>query len=243
MAQARELADNARKRIDCGEHLTEAKRSAKRQRMADRANTFEKVSRDWVKREARAQDWTAEYRAEVEASIRNHLSDLGRRAVVDVRAAHLSPVLRAVEDRAPHMLEKVRRRLNAILDYAVEHGVIVGNPLPSVRRRRKRERRHFPAVTTLPEVGQILRDARASDPCKGVMRAHLLLAFTGMRVSEIVGASWDGFALDGFRVHTPDGLDGKFEAHAGNWTIPCERMKQHRNVERGPMLCRYRRCS
>ena len=60
------------------------------------------------------------------------------------------------------MLEKVRRRLNAVLDFAVEHGAIVGNPLPAVRRGRKAERRHYPAVTDLPGLGEVLRQACAA---------------------------------------------------------------------------------
>jgi len=121
LAEARELADSARKRVARREHLTEAKRNARHQRTADRANTFQKISADWVKREARAQDWTSAYRSEVEASIRNHLGDLGRQAVAELRAPQLASILKKVDERAPHMLEKVRRRLNGILDYAVEH--------------------------------------------------------------------------------------------------------------------------
>src|SRR6185295_6708977 len=114
---------------------------------------------------------------------------------VTIKAATLAPILQKIERAAPMMLEKVRRRLNAILDYAVEHGAIVGNPLPALRRGKKVERRHYPAVTDLVGLGEILRAARASDPCKGIQRAHALLAFTAMRVSEVVGARWDEFAL------------------------------------------------
>jgi integrase len=234
LAEAREVADAARKRVAQGEHLTESKREAKQKRLSERANTFDKIAADWVKREARLQQWTSDYRAEVEASIRNHLAALHRRAIGDIRGAELAAILRAVEERAPQMLEKVRRRLNAILDYAVEQAIIVGNPLPAIRRRRQRERRHYPAVTALRSVGQILRDARASDPCKGVLRAHLLLAFTAMRISEIVEARWDEFNLDGVHIHSRNGIEEKFSTHAGNWVIPRARMKQHRALERGP---------
>jgi len=66
------------------------------------------------------------------------------------------------------------------------------------------------------------------------MRAHLLLAYTAMRVSEVVGATWEEFALNGVRIQTHSGLEEKVDADAGNWTIPRTRMKQHRDLTRGP---------
>lgn len=236
LAEARDEADKKRKLAEHGEHLTQAKHAAKLKRSADRANTFEKIAADWVQREARRQQWTLDYRGEVQASLRNHLAKLSRLPLSEIHASVVAPALRTIEHKAPHMLEKVRRRLNAILDYGVEHGLIVGNPLPAVKRRRKQERRHFPAITNLRAIGEILRGARASDPCKGIQRAHVLLAFTAMRVSEVVGAKWAEFELAGIHVPVHNGLEAKFDPDAGNWCIPRERMKQHKNVERGPHI-------
>ena len=150
-----------------------------------------------------------------------------------ITAPTMAPLLRAVENKAPMMLEKVRRRLNAILDYAVETGAIPGNPLPATRRGRKAERKHFPAVTSLGGVGAILRDARAADPCKGIQRAHQLLAFTALRVSEVVGARWEEFDLDGVDVAIGDGHRKRRDMNAGNWHVPRERMKR-KDAARGP---------
>jgi len=116
------------------------------------------------------------------------------------------------------MFEKVRARLHRILDHAVTRGALERNPLPKPEPERRRNRRHFPAVVDLAGVGQILRAARAADPSKGIQRAHVLLAFTAQRVSEVVGAAWSEFDLDG-----------------GTWKIPRERMKR-KDKERGPHL-------
>jgi integrase len=232
LAEARAVADEKLRLAEAGEHLTEVKRLDKATKRAERANTFEVVARDWVAREARRQRWSPAYVAEVEASIRNHLDALAKLPVAKITAQTLSPVLRAVEARAPMMLEKVRPRLDAILDYAVEHGVIAGNPLPAVRRQRRKERRHYPAVTDLAGVGDILRAARAADPCRGIQRAHVLLAFTALRVSEVVGARWDEFELDGVNIATGGGRYHR-DAGAGNWAVPRERMKR-KDAERGP---------
>jgi integrase len=233
LAQARARADEMRKLAADGEHLTTVKRRDRLQRKADSANTFGVVAAGWMAREARRQRWTPDYLGEVEASVRNHLSEIGTLPVAKLNAPTVAPLLRKVEARAPMMLEKVRRRLNAILDYAVEHGLIVGNPLPAVRRGRKVERRHFPAATRLPEIGAILRAARSADPCKGIARAHLLLVFTAQRVSEIVGATWAEIELDGAEIPMGEGQHTKRDPAAGNWSIPRERMKRKDEV-RGP---------
>lgn len=232
LGQARTAADAARKLAAEGEHVTAAKRAVKLQRQTDAGNTFESFAAAWVEREARLAKWTPDYKAEVAASLRNHLSDLNRLPITKITAAVTAPVLLAVERNAPLMLEKVRPRLRAILDDAVEHGIITGNPLPAVRRR-KLERKHYAAVTDLAGLGAILRAARAADPCKGIARAHLLLAFTALRVSEVVGATWAEFELDGVDVPVGDSQRTKRDHTAGNWSVPRERMKR-KDAVRGP---------
>lgn len=233
LAQARTAADAARKVAGEGEHLTAVKRATKLQRRTEAATTFKAFAEAWVAREGRRMQWTHDYRREVTASLKNHLSSLDPLPMTKITAPIVAPVLLAIERAAPHMLEKVRRRLRAILDDAVEQGVIAGNPLPVPRRRKNRERRHFPAATTLPEIGAILRAARAADPCKGIARAHLLLAYTAQRVSEVVGATWAEFALDGADVPVGETQHTKHDSAAGNWSIPRSRMKR-KDEGRGP---------
>ncbi|TAK84192.1 MAG: DUF4102 domain-containing protein [Betaproteobacteria bacterium] len=233
LAQARTKANEQRKLAAEGEHLTTIKHAAKLKRTVDASNTFGKFAAAWIAREARRMRWTQGYRDEVTASLKNHLAALDSQPLAKITAAMTAPMLLGVEQSAPHMVEKVRRRLRAILDDAVEHGIIPGNPLPATRRRKKLERRHFPAQTKLPEIGDILRAARAADPCKGIARAHALLVYTAQRVSEVVGAKWAEFELDGADVPIGEGQHTKRDANAGNWAIPRERMKR-KDEDRGP---------
>ena len=167
LAEARIAAEAARKLAAEGHHLTAVKHTAKVQRRVEAANTFGAFAASWSLREARLQKWSPDYLVEVEASLRNHLSDLNRLPMTKITAVIVAPLLIATEESAPHMVEKVRRRLRAIFDDAVEQGILTGNPLPAMRRRRKIERKHYPAVTDLTELGAILRAARASDPLQG----------------------------------------------------------------------------
>jgi integrase len=87
------------------------------------------------------------------------------------------------------MASKIRQRLRAIIDYAVEGGIIPGNPLPTPRRgKRNGGARHLPAVLKRDGVGAILRAADTAEACRGIKRAHFLVAFTAQRIGEIVGA-------------------------------------------------------
>ncbi len=217
LAEARKRAEKARVGAADGAHLTTAKRVAKAKVTRDEGNTLRAMADSWM-RKRRDPAWSATHREQVQASIDNHLSALYLLPVTELNAALVAPILARVERRAPFMFEKVRTRLHRILDHAVTRGALERNPLPKPEPERRRNRRHFPAVTDLAGVGAILRAARASDPSKGIQRAHVLLAYTGQRVSEVVGAAWSEFDLD-----------------AGTWSIPRERMKR-KDEERGPHL-------
>lgn len=211
---ARSEATRARDDVAAGEHLTVKKRAAVLERIASNADTFVQVAGAWMEAEAHRKRWTADYRNEVAASLKNHLRPIEALPITKVNARIVAPILRGMMTRAPLMLDKVHRRLRGIMEFAVEEGLITGNPLPM--RRPRVDRRHFPAITDLPGIGEILRAARSADPCKGISRAHLLLAFTAQRVNEVSPAKWDEFDLS-----------------AGLWVIPRERMKR-KDAERGP---------
>lgn len=216
LADARGKADALRPQAAAGDHLTQTKRVGKATKRAQSGNTFAVVAKAWVAIEAREGNWTPGYRVQVANSLDNHLAKLSELPMTAITAAVAAPLLRAVQRSAPDMAGKVRQRLRAILDYAVDEGIIAGNPLPAPRRRKRREeRRHLPAVLKRDGVGAILRAADTAEACRGVKRAHILAAFTAQRISEIVGATWTEFDLD-----------------SGRWAIPRERMKR-KDAERG----------
>jgi integrase len=219
LAWARAKAHEARSRVEEGDHLTRVKAIKKATKRTASGSTFAKLAADWIKSEARRAKWTPNYREEVAASLRNHLSELDTLPVNEITAAIASPSLRKLERNAPDMAKKVRQRLRSIFDYAVEDGLVIGNPIPAARRRKAGiEQAHLPATLTKEGVGAILRAADKAEASKGVYRAHLLAAFTGQRVGEIVGAKWE-----------------EVDLVAGIWSIPRERMKR-KDANRGAHL-------
>jgi integrase len=203
--------------VEDGDHLTRLKAIKKATKSAASGGTFETIAADWIKSETRRAQWTEAYREEVEASLRNHLSKLDPLPITGITAAMVSPHLRRMERNVPDMARKVRQRVRAIFDYAVEEGLITGNPIPASRRRKSLgERSHLPATLSREGVGEILRAADRAEASKGVRRAHLLAAFTAQRIGELTPASWDDV-----------------DFHAGTLTIPRERMKR-KDKGRGP---------
>jgi hypothetical protein len=176
LAEARKRADAARDAASEGRHVTVEKRVAKAKRAADREQTFEAVAKAWVAARRRQDRWTDGYVREVENSLAKHLEALNALPLTTITAAIAAPLLTKLERAAPDMERKVRQRLRAILDYAVMQGLIVGNPIPNVRRRRL-DRKNYAAELTREGVGKILRSADATDVGKGVRRAHALLVF------------------------------------------------------------------
>src|SRR6266542_2777941 len=87
LAWARERAEEARSRVEAGDHLTRVKAIKKATKRVNSANTFDKVAADWLKSEARRAKWTPDYRDEVEASLTNHLSELDPLPLAEITAA------------------------------------------------------------------------------------------------------------------------------------------------------------
>ncbi len=232
LAEAREQVEPLRKLVAAGNHPKVVKRLERAAKIASDATTFESVKNAWIEIESRRKKWSADYEFEVQQSLINHLSDLDELPISNITARITAPILHKVELAAPDMERKVDSRLHAIMAYAVEIGAIAVNPLPR-RRRAKIERNHYPAITNIRELGEIMRKARAADPCKGIQRAHILLIFTAMRISEIVGARWEEFELDGIDVAGVDGRRVRRDMTPGDWSIPRERMKR-KDPSRGP---------
>src|SRR5262249_1211085 len=153
LAWARAAAEQARAKAATGAHLTREKAVARATKRATASNTFEAVAADWIKQEARRGAWRPEYKVQVAASIENHLSGLNGLPIGEITTAMAMPHIRRVENSAPDMASKVRQRLRGIFDYAVEGGLMAGNPIPMSRRKKGAERAHLPAVLTRDGVG------------------------------------------------------------------------------------------
>jgi integrase len=216
LQQARARAGEKRRLALDGEHLTTHKRVEMARKAAAVKGTFRALAEAWMKRRARSEKWMPDYRGEVAASLRNHLSALDALPVSSITAQLVTPLLEAAQDRAPDMARKVERRLFSIMNYAMRRGDIAANPVPMPERSKRANARNLPALLNREAVGAVMRAADKAGVGRGVYRAHLLAAFTAQRIGEIVPATWD-----------------EFDLVTGTWSIPRGRMKR-KEEDRGP---------
>ena len=111
-------------------------------------------------------------------------------------------------------VKRVNQRINEVMIYAVNTGIIHANPLAGVKAAFKSpEKRNLPTLKPheLPEFLERLQDASLTLTTKWLIRWQL---HTMTRPAEAAGARWDEI-----KRHE----DGRVD-----WVIPAERMKKRK---------------
>ena len=208
LAQARKASVMHKAEIETGHDPAVDKKVAKVERVIEEDATFKKMASDWIIDESRRMEWSSDHEKKVTRSLEMHVfSALGGIPICDIRAKHVFPVMQALRLKSPDMAAKVEQRVRATFDYAVDAGVIDITPL-TAKRRSPKKKKSYPALLNVGQLHKFMAKAEAANLSRGVYQAHLLLAFTCQRVSEVVGATWDEIDFD-----------------TALWTVPRNRMK------------------
>jgi integrase len=217
LAEARERAiDAQRLRIRGGDPL-EAKRVARRQRVAahTKSVTFKQCALAYIA--AHEPGWRGNRSHQQWAwSLQKYVYPLiGPLPVSDIDTPRVLSVLEPIWTRIPESARRVRNRIELVLDYATAHGMRTGdNParwrglLENLLPHQNGTKQHLAAMPWkgLPAFMQNLR----AEP-DNAARALELTVLTAARSGEILGARWSEFDLDG-----------------ATWTVPAERTKRNR---------------
>jgi integrase len=149
--------------------------------------------------------------------IKPHIGEL---LITDVEVPHVVRVLKPIWESSPATAERVSSLLRNTFDWAKAHGYRQGdNPansevlskvLPSLSDGGKQPALPF---AVLPE---FMADLRERDGLSA--RALEVTILSALRTSEVIGATWAEFDLEG-----------------GVWTVPAERMKIKRADHRVPL--------
>ncbi|WP_371377742.1 integrase domain-containing protein [Thalassotalea aquiviva] len=211
LAEARELATQARKLVQLGIDPKEEREKNKKLQIAETEHIFENVIKNWfeVKRSSVSDD----YATDVWRSLENYiLPQLGKLNVNDLDAPSVIEVLKPIE--AKGSLETVKRlsqRLNEIMEFAANTGIIKANPISGIKSAFKKPiKSNMPTLKPheLPELLEAISEANI----KKVTRYLILWQLhTMVRPSEAAGARWEE-------------VDWENEL----WVIPAERMKKKR---------------
>ncbi|MFQ2893464.1 integrase domain-containing protein [Aeromonas caviae] len=175
------------------------------------ANTFEQMASKWLA--LKRHEVTKAYADDSWRSLEMYvLPFIGSMPISQIRAPKVIELLRPLE--ADGKLETVRRlcqRINEILDYSVNHGLLDANPCSAIRKVfKKPAKKHMPTLKPgeLPQLMADIANGRLehSTRCQIEWSLHTLV-----RPGESAGTRWD--EID-------------FEAKV--WNIPEDRMKMDR---------------
>jgi integrase len=219
LADAREAARLARKRILDGEDPIAQRRAARRALIAEQQKlmTFDQCAAAVIevkRQEAR----NAKHAKQWETTLATYASpELGQLAIGEIELAHIVNVLEPHWTTKTETMTRVRQRIETVLAWAIARGYREGdNParwrgnldaiLPKPAKVSKVA--HHKALP-YEEVGAFMHDLRRRNGIAA--RALEFTILTAARSGEVRGATWDEIDLD-----------------AGVWTIPGERMKAGR---------------
>jgi len=209
LAEARDKRKIARellaKDIDPKEHRDE------QSRLNDLAhgNTLEHIAVKWLK--VKKVTVSADHAKDTWRSLELHVfPSLGKVPIHKVTAVKTIEVLEPIA--AKGSLETIKRlcqRLNEIMVYAVNSGIVTSNPLAGISKAfQQPKKQHLPTLepSQLPTLMAVLSQASIKITTRCLIEWQL---HTMVRPSEAAGTRWDEIDFD-------DSL----------WNIPAERMKQ-----------------
>lgn len=211
LAKARKATLEAKELLAEGVDPQEKRKQEKQEHKATHQHTFFNVATEWF--EIKKGDVTADYAADIWRSLELHIfARLGEVPVREITAPQVIELLKPIE--AKGSLETVKRltqRLNDIMNFATNCGLIHANPLTGIKAAFKKPKKENMAALTpteLPELMSAIANASIKRTTRCLIEWQL---HTMTRPSEASGARWDEIDLD-----------------EKVWLIPAERMKKRR---------------
>ncbi|PSV44884.1 integrase domain-containing protein [Photobacterium indicum] len=211
LAKARQLTLKARSLVTEGNDPKTFREQQKIDEQKASKHTLTNVTSDWF--EIKKDIVTINYAEDIWRSLEKHIfPKLANYPISQITAPMVIAILRPIE--AKGSLETVKRltqRLNEVMIYAVNCGLIFSNPLSGIKdafKKPKKENMASLKPDELPELMNAIANASIKRTTRCLLEWQL---HTMTRPAEASGARWDEIDLD-----------------AKVWTIPPERMKKRR---------------
>lgn len=216
LRDARLQADKHRLDISRGINPILARLEKKQRQIAEQraVNDFETEAKRYIK--THAVSWSEKHRQQWENSLAAYVYPIiGEHRLADVDTDDVLEVLEPIWTKVPVTANRVRNRIELVLDAAKARKLRSGeNParwrghLDKLLPKQSQSVRPFPACTS-EEAKSILYRLDSLDSTAG--RAAEMMILSALRNSEICGARWD-----------------ELDVSSRIWTIPPERMKNSR---------------
>jgi integrase len=209
LADARKLRLEARellaKEVDPKEHKT----NLNRQQETAHSNTLKLISKSWL--EIKKSQVSPDHAFDIYRSLELHIfPKLGELPVHKLKAPLAIETLTPLSNNGNHdLVKRLAQRLNEIMNYAVNTGLVESNPLSGITKALKApSKSHYPTIKPeeLPEFCVAIDNASIQNNTRALIFWQL---HTMVRPSEAAGACWK--EID---------IENKL------WNIPAERMKK-----------------
>lgn len=210
LAQARDAREDARKLLATGADPMAQRKAQKVARRLTTENSFAAVAALWYEswKAARSDSHTVYVWRRLEADV---FPAIGGRPIAEIEAPELVAMMKKIEKRgALDIAKRALQTCGQVFRYAIAHGKASRNPAADIRPAdvlTSRKKENYARVDS-KELPDLLRKIEVYQGSSTTRMAIKLMAMTFVRTSELIGARWDEFDLDGAR-----------------WDIPAERMK------------------
>jgi len=211
LSEAREQREQFRKLLAKDIDPKENKDSEKQKAVLSAAQTFENVSKQWF--EVHASKVSEGTLKNIKRSFTNDVFPLvGKVPIEQLTAPKAIEVINAIVGRNSHEIaRKVARRMNSVMTYAVNAGIIHHNPLIGIKELIPSTKvKHQPTISPdeLPELMKALKYSSAKITTRCLIEFQL---HTMVRPGEAAEARWS-----------------EIDFSQSIWAIPAERMKMDR---------------
>lgn len=210
LADARERHGEARKLLANKIDPMAKRKDEKTTERAQTENSFQSIATLWLEhwQEGKSPRHVEYTRRRMEMDI---LPVLGARPVTEIEAPELVAMTKAIELRgARDIAKRALETAGQVFRYAIAHGHARRNPATEIRPRDilKSSRKTNYARVDAKDLPGLLRAIEVYQGTHLTRLAIKLMALTFVRTSELIGARWSEFNIEGAR-----------------WDIPAERMK------------------
>ena len=208
LAKARERAFANRVTVsDGGDPLADKRKSKAPTFRTAAAKTFEANRGRW-RNDKTAQNWTQQLNLHA-------VPILGDKRLDQIERADVLRVLTPLWTSRPEVARKLRSRIRAVLAWAQAHGYVdlnvAGEAIDAALPAQPAVSQHYKALA-FEAVPDTLRTVDAITAASAAVRGLFrFMVLTASRAGEARGARWSEIDVD-----------------AATWTIPCDRMKAHR---------------
>jgi integrase len=211
LQDARKARDDARELVKQGIHPSHARQNTLSGQLANNANTFESVAREWLARKAGS--WSPYSIKQATNCIeQNAFPKIGRLPIRNVTAAHLLEILQAMEKRGAETYAlQLRQWCSAIFRHAVVTLRADGDPAAALKGAIHRPRINHSKPMSAEQIGDFKAKLASYGGNRTTVIAMRLMLYTFVRTAELRKALWAEFDID-----------------ASEWKIPPERMKMKR---------------